>query len=209
MPQLYTLLNPMTNVHCQMRNLLCVLLTFATFACAQEHTLEPDTTEAMAVATTVSTAVALPTEASVETDYASDSVSYYEQETATFYVVVADTGNSYDLLREHMLAIHRGSDLKIDTMGRSYDAAKDLIALPEDDEDELYAGDYFPRRFPSKTLSLEYLSLYQRQAGEKTIALVAGIYDRQISADSAAAVIRQLAPKAFAVNTEMFVGCLH
>ncbi|WP_262490545.1 hypothetical protein [Hymenobacter sp. CRA2] len=38
--------------------------------------------------------------------------------------------------------------LASDTLGRFFDEQKNLIRLPDDDEDELYAGDYFPRRCP-------------------------------------------------------------
>ena len=207
MPHLNTVSKTLVNGRFCMHHFLLALFMFSAFACSQEQTLQPEPVETEVTATTAT--VLSPASDAMEKDYASNSTSFYEQETANFYIVVADTGRSYDMLHEHMLAIHQIDGTKIDAMGRSYDPAKDLIALPEDDEDELYAGDYFPRRFPSKTLSLEYLRLYQRQAGEKTIALVAGIYDKQSSADSAAAAIQQMAPKAFAVKTEMFVGCLH
>ena len=55
-------------------------------------------------------------------------------------------------------------------MERTYDKAKNLIALPDNHEDEIYAGDYLPRRYPSSTLSLEYLQFYQEAASEKSIA---------------------------------------
>jgi len=86
-------------------------------------------------------------------------------------------------------------------MGRFYNKKKNLIALPDNDEDEIYAGDYFPRRFPSDNLSLEYLNFYQRQAAEKTIALVTGIYETEKSADSALTVLHKPEKKVFKIKS--------
>ncbi|WP_162056496.1 hypothetical protein [Pontibacter pamirensis] len=139
----------------------------------------------------------------------SDTGSSYLEETATYYIVIADTSGSYKELREEMLSMHGSFKIPIDTMGRSYNESKNLIALPEDDEDEVFAGDYCPRRFPSTALSLEYLGLYQEKAAEKTMALVAGIYENKSSADSAVSVFRQIEQKAFVVRTDMYIGCIH
>ena len=108
-----------------------------------------------------------------------------------------------------MFYLNTKLNIPIDTMGRSYNKNKDLIAVPEDSEDEIYAGDYFPRRFPSGNLSLEYLDFYQSQAGEKTMALVSGIYETEKSADSALFVLRKAEKKVFKIKADIYVGCLH
>ena len=96
---------------------------------------------------------------------------------ARYYIVIADTSINYEVLQKKMLNLRKQLSIPIDTMDRYYDKDKNLICLPEDSDDELYAGDYFPRRFPSESLSLEYLNLYQQTPHEnKTIALVSGIY---------------------------------
>jgi hypothetical protein len=129
-------------------------------------------------------------------------------ENATYFVLVADTSLNYSVLHKKMFYLNRKLNIPIDTMGRYYNKTKNLIALPDDDEDDLYAGDYFPRRFPSDNLSLEYLDFYQRKATEKTIALVAGIYETEKSADSALTVLRKKEQKAFKIKADIFVGCL-
>lgn len=137
-----------------------------------------------------------------------DSLSEFS-ETETYYVIVVDTSLNYALLHKKMFEAHHKLTIPIDTMGRYYNPTKDLIALPEDDEDELYAGDYFPRRFPSETLSLEYLSLYKNNSNEKTIGVVSGIFEQETKADSSLKKIQKVFPKTFKLKTEMFVGCLH
>ena len=76
------------------------------------------------------------------------------------YIVVSDTSQNYFELRQKMLNLNEKLKTEIDTMGRGFNKKKNLICLPENDEDEIYAGDYFPRRYPSETLSLEYLIYY-------------------------------------------------
>lgn len=128
---------------------------------------------------------------------------------ATYFVVIADTSADYNLLHKKMFQLNRHLNIPIDTMGRFYNKIKNLIALPDNDEDEIYAGDYFPRRFPSDNLSLEYLDFYKRQAGEKTIALVTGIYETEKNADSSLTVLQKTEKMAFKIRTDIFVGCMH
>jgi len=127
---------------------------------------------------------------------------------ANYYVVVADTGIDYYFLREEMIALKNSAGMTIDTMGRYYNLKKQLIALPDDDPDEIYAGDYFPRRYPGINLSLEYLHSYKRDAKEKMIALVAGICENKTSADS---VLKTISSQngAFAFKAKVYVGCMH
>ncbi len=128
---------------------------------------------------------------------------------ATYFVVVADTGLDYPMLHKKMIDLNTNFNIPIDTMGRHYNTTKNLIALPEDDADELYAGDYFPRRFPSANLSLEYLNVYKSEAGEKTIALVTGIYESVRSADSALVILQKTEKKAFKLKADLYIGCMH
>jgi hypothetical protein len=126
-----------------------------------------------------------------------------------YYIVVADTGTDYFILQQKMVALHQTLKLSIDTMERFYNVKKNLIALPEDHEDKIYAGSYFPRRFPSENLSLEYLHFYEEKFNEKTIALVTGIYETAGSADSALKVLRLQARQAFKIRSLVYVGCAH
>ena len=81
--------------------------------------------------------------------------------------------------------------------------------MPDDHEDEIYAGDYFPRRYPSEDLSLEYLIIYDNNAINKTIALVAGIYEEENEAQILLNKLKKHHPKSFVVNTDLYIGCMH
>lgn len=157
-------------------------------------------------ATTPSAAPVAAAEAEVAEDTSADSVN---QEYATYFVVVADTSRSYPALRRRMLGLSRQYAVPVDTLGRYFNAQKNRIILPENDEDEMYAGEYYPRRYPSHTLSLEYLNEYQEPAGAQTMALVTGIYEKEASADSALAVLGQADTKVFKLKSRIYVGCMH
>lgn len=151
----------------------------------------------------------------------SDSVVYDERtffgtdvetmpnEYQRYYVVVADTSASYSLLQKQMFVLEDKLLFEIDTLGRYYDAKNDLICLPKNDPDEVYAGNYFPRRFASATLSLEYLNFYKPEAAEKSIALVAGIYEGEGEANVRLADVKKLFNSAFIIKSDVFVGCMH
>ena len=130
-------------------------------------------------------------------------------EYANYYIVIADTSKEYSKLQHSMFELVDKALYEIDTMNRYYDSKKDLICLPENDEDEMYRGDYFPRRSPSPTLSLEYMNFYKSSAEEKTIALVAGIYEGEGEAKVRLADVKKIIKSAFVIKSEVFVGCMH
>jgi hypothetical protein len=130
-------------------------------------------------------------------------------QTLPFYLVVADTGLNYNVLHQKMVAINKDLKIKIDTLGRFYNQKKNLIQLPDNADDEIYAGDYFLRRGEGESLSLEYLNAYKRSSSEKMIALLSGIYEKKSSADSALSVLRKTSGNAFVYKAEIYMGCMH
>lgn len=130
---------------------------------------------------------------------------------AIYYVVVADTSLSYSILHRKMVDLNHNLKIPIDTLGRYYNKSKNRIVLPDNDEDKMYAGEYYPRRFPADSLeylSLEYLTEYQ-EAGMNTIALVTGIYETEKRADSILTILKKREKKAFKIKANIYVGCMH
>ncbi|MFC4816796.1 hypothetical protein [Flavobacterium sp. GCM10023249] len=184
------------------RHIYIILTAFLT-ACG---TTSEDKKEAEVNIAKIDRTINLQTNIAPDNNIEEDTTDY---NNATYFVVVADTSHDYSMLHKKMFDLSSKLKLSIDTMGRFYNKTKNLIALPDNDEDEIYAGDYFPRRFPSDNLSLEYLNFYQRQAGEKTIALVTGIYETEKSADSALTILHKTEKKVFKIKADIYVGCTH
>ena len=176
-----------------------IILTVILTACG---TTPSDKNDTKIQSNKVDTTTNIQTALSTDNNQSKDTTDF---NNATYFVVVADTSNDYYFLHKKMFTLNRQLNIPIDTMGRFYNKTKNLIALPDNDEDEIYAGDYFPRRFPSDNLSLEYLDFYQRQAGEKTIALVTGIYETEKSADSALTVLHKIEKKVFKIKADIYV----
>lgn len=128
---------------------------------------------------------------------------------ARYFLVIADSGKDYAGLEKQMQAIHQSTNLEIDLMGRAYNAKKDLICLAEDDPDEIYRGDYFPRRYPSMTMSIEYFNFFVPTSTEKNMILLTGIFENIEEAKKQKELILSAAPRAFIVNTPVYVGCMH
>jgi len=128
---------------------------------------------------------------------------------ATVYLVIADTGQDYYSLRNKMQVIAATHKWKIDTLGRYYNKIKKEIVVPDDDEDEMYRGEYFPRRSINNTLSLEYYRSYNDISTVKNIALITAICDRESEADSLLTMIREEAPASFVHRTKLYMGCMH
>ncbi len=132
-----------------------------------------------------------------------------DENMATYFVVVADTGLNYYVLQHKMFDIHRKLHIPIDTMDRYYNKKKNLIACPDNYDDEVYAGEYYPRHDPSDHLSLEYLGVYQKNTRDKTIAIVTGIYEAEREADSALIALKRVEPKVFKIKADLYIGCMH
>ena len=127
----------------------------------------------------------------------------------TYYIVVADTGMVYAPLNAEMYSLSAKLSASVDTLNRGYDAKKNKIVLSEHDEDELYAGAYFPRRFPSTTLSMEYMDSYTPGSKEGMMGIVSGIYEKQADADLALRKVNVYAPHARVIKADIYVGCIH
>lgn len=145
----------------------------------------------------------------VLTDF-SDSLSVDSiSEFALCYLVVADTGNNYLSLREKMREIASKTNLTIDTLGREFSVKSNKIALPENDEDEMYAGEYYPRRYPTNNLSIENLSFYYNKSSNNKMALVISITETSDSALFYAKKIQAISSEVFILRTHIYMGCMH
>jgi len=200
-----------------MRNFLCIALLFLTWPC--ESNSEVDKEGLMQNPTNKQKAY--ENEQKIDKDTALLNIvegfneDLFQQmlnepsEYATFHIVCLDSGKNYSSLNKSMYSNAKINNIKIDTANRSYNKEKDLIALAEDDEDEMYAGEYYPRRFPAVYLSLEYLNYYNSTINEKTIGLIAGIFEDKSKADNLLKELNPSNPNAFVMKGKVYTGCMH
>lgn len=142
------------------------------------------------------------------------SVDESELQYADYYLVIVDKSKSYDDLRNLLFNIHEQYNIEIDTLGRYFNKDKQQIILPENDEDEIYRGEYFPRRFESRTLSIEYAYIYQENMLEPTeypteMILVSGMFAEKQKADSLQNVLKSNYKNVFVQKTKVYIGCMH
>jgi hypothetical protein len=131
----------------------------------------------------------------------------------TYYVVIADISENYYALRKKAIDLKGKLNIPIDSLERCYNKEKHLIALPDNYDDEMYAGQYYPRRNEEgKFFSIEYLRVYdngQSDYEDKTMVLVAGVFESEKSADSTLIVVKKYEKNTMKLKSNIYVGCMH
>lgn len=65
------------------------------------------------------------------------------------------------------------------------------------------------KRYDTGTLSIEYLKAYQKGSDAQTVALLAGVYsDKEITL-KALKELRMSESKAYLLETQLYMGCVH
>lgn len=139
-----------------------------------------------------------------------DSINWFTD----YYLVIADKSSNYKDLNKKMVELNQEYKIAIDTLGRYYHSDRNEIILPEDDEDEIYQGEYFPRRYESESISIEYEYIYLNDQLEPkkyptTMILVAGMYDDKEKADSLQNILQKKYPKTYVLKSKVYQGCMH
>lgn len=135
----------------------------------------------------------------------------FSQETADsnnkMYVIVTDTSENYQELYQEMEVVKKRFHLKDKTMGRIYNSKKKKLCYPDDFEDEIAQGEYFPRKYRDKGVSIEYMSYYMK-AKQNTFGLVVLLTKKKKKAERYLAKVKKHKPDAFLLYTEMYSdGC--
>ncbi len=184
--------------------LLCILL-FTN--CTQQN--KPEKTEKIADSLSIQTQ-----------DKAEDDAAFSEY--SLYYLVSAESGYDYHKLKEVAMQLSQFLDIKFDTLGRYYNQAKKRIVLPDDDPDELFAGEYFFRRDPGNFISIEMQSSYPDTITFKSESLFktfysdslkmfvfAGMYESKKQADSLLKLIKPSCKSATVIPAQIYMGCMH
>ncbi|RAJ01492.1 hypothetical protein LX64_03707 [Chitinophaga skermanii] len=150
-----------------------------------------------------------------ETQYAKDTFATAEpsvdDETIEGFMVVADTSDNYQQLHTGLFSLHKSFQFTIDTMNRYYNEEKKLIILHENDEDQMYAGEPFPRRGYDPSISIEQMNFFEDReiVSPRKMGLVVGIFENKSEALKVVQRIQSTQPHAHVLPVKMFMGCMH
>jgi hypothetical protein len=185
-----------------MRPLLYLFIAIILVSC--EPSTENQSAKLTELPRVIDSSLAIMPIVAVDTSMVAEDDNY-----ATYYVVILDSSKNYYDLHQKMFELHNTLKIPIDTMGRYFNATKNLIALPDNDEDEIYAGEYLQRRFPSENLSIEYLQTYKADASKNMMCLVTGIYTASSFADTLCSTLKAKESKIFVSKSKLYIGCTH
>jgi hypothetical protein len=134
-----------------------------------------------------------------------------ESETATYYIVEVAAGYDFDSLKNISLNAATILGARFDMLARIYKPGKGII-VPENDEDEMYRGEYYPRR-PTEdenfvSIEMSYVFSDQQADTLKMVAL-AGMYPLKSQADSVVSILKDKISTTQTVKREVYMGCMH
>jgi hypothetical protein len=130
-------------------------------------------------------------------------------EYQTFYLVTIAEGNNYDTLLKVAHSAAKSLHLKVDLMNRSYNPEKGIV-VNDDDEDEIYRGEYYPRRSSGNFVSIEMKDAFiDNEKDHMRMLIISNIFENASQADSVLNIAKAEFPSARAVKAELFMGCMH
>lgn len=143
-----------------------------------------------------------------------------EEVELNFVVSVAE-GYNYDSL--HAIAVDASKllNFKFDTFDRYYDSKRGII-LPDNHEDDVWAGQYLLRRSGGEIVSIERSSAYidtltmkqqaeayRSRSNATKMFVFASMYTDSHSADSIKNILVKKYASAKVIPTEIYQGCIH
>ncbi|WP_205510603.1 hypothetical protein [Longitalea arenae] len=186
-----------------MKQLFPGLLAIVLFSCGQKPTAAIRSDKSDTIKTTAPV---------LAKDSAMDApIGAADEESGTFFLVEVARGNNYDSLKDLSTNVAAMLGTKFRMLDRVYKSGKGII-VAEDSEDEMYRGEYFPRRpfddqhFVSIEMSNGFID---NEADTLQMVSIAGIYSLKSQADSVASLLKDKIPTVKTVKQEMYLGCMH
>lgn len=138
------------------------------------------------------------------------------------YVISIASGYNYDSLRRIAIEASSFLEYKFDTLDRYYNPQKRRIVLPDNYEDDVYAGEYYFRRDPGEFISIEMQAAYIDTLLEKnkvesdkfyTDSLKMFVFASMFTDKNACLKLyNKLKPRysqTKIITTNIFLGCMH
>lgn len=129
----------------------------------------------------------------------------------TAFVIVLDTSDQFYKMYDLAKATSEKFQLEFDTIERTYFPETNIWGVSQSSSDEIYRGQYFPRRKGDEKdkLSLEYMYWYDKKSNDKKLMLVSNVFSFSMDAEQSVAAWRKSFPQAFILQCEMYMGCMH
>ena len=129
----------------------------------------------------------------------------------TSYVIIAGESESYEQLDTQAAQLSKLTGIRYDNGGLIWSADKQLH-LPENSDDEIYAGSYYMRRYDEDRISLEMRDWYFDVSPDKyskKMIIVAGIFGDKKNANAQLKKIKKHFPASYIRTTRIYMGCIH
>ncbi|OQP62837.1 hypothetical protein A3860_26355 [Niastella vici] len=144
-------------------------------------------------------------------DFDKLSVSDTGSQNAPYYIVEVATGHNFDSLKSISSNAVTILSSKFSMLDRIYKSGKGIV-VPDNSDDEIYRGEYYPRRpyHEGNFVSIEMSNEFDDENADKLkMVAVAGMYAEQKAADSVAALLKNKIPTTKIVKQDVYMGCMH
>ena len=137
------------------------------------------------------------------------------------YIVAVEEGTNYFNLRSTALKVCKTLNVRFDTLERYYNPIKQRIVLPDDNQDDIYAGGYILRRYDDGFVSIEMRNAYvdinlkdeaQQNAFYKDTTkmfVFAAMSGNRVEADSIAKLLKKQFTGTKIIASKLYMGCMH
>lgn len=153
-----------------------------------------------------------PKAVSVATTIRADAFGAEEAAHFRTGLLIVGSHGTYRAALAAAKAFSAASGIAYDSQGMTYDAKRGLI-LPDDSDDEIYAGQYMRRRYDSCSGNDTCVSVERSEAYEGfrpgLYIVVAGVVGHGAEADERLKVARKIVPSAYIKQTTLYMGCIH
>lgn len=132
-------------------------------------------------------------------------------ESAIYYIVEVANGYNFDSLKNISANAVSILGSRFEMLDRVYKSGKGII-VPENSDDEIYKGEYYPRRpFGDQNfISIEMAyGFNEKEADTLKMVSIAGIYSLKKQADSVVSLLRGKIPTTKTIKRELYLGCMH
>ena len=200
-----------------LRNLVIVGFLAVLFSCRSNSDKE---TEALTNDTLATTIVANSDTLSQDTASIANEDVELSDENQLFYIVSIAEESNYGNLRAIAVKASQFLKFRFDTLERYFNPTKHRIVLPDNHPDDIYAGDYYLRRYDDGFVSIEMRNAYKDTLlkGDAEVKfysdttkmfVFAAMYGEKKQADSLVNSLKKQFKTTKIITTYIYMGCMH